>query len=113
MPGWGAKPAAAVLARYGSLEAIPAKASARDVPRLSGAPILAQTLRERWDEVQLYPSLARLRTVDDGIVIPQQAVGEPRWSGVPKSARETFCVGLGLEQYVSRPHRWEAAGAAH
>ena len=32
LPGWGAKSAAAVLRRYGSLEAIPARASDWDVP---------------------------------------------------------------------------------
>ena len=64
LPGWGAKSAAAVLARYGSLEAIPAKASAWDVKSLRGSPVLAATLRERWEEVLLYRSLARLRTAD-------------------------------------------------
>ncbi len=54
LPGWGAKSAAAVLARYGSLEEIPAKSSAWDVKSLRGAPVLAATLRERWDEVLLY-----------------------------------------------------------
>jgi 5'-3' exonuclease len=106
LPGWGAKSAAAVLARYGSLEAIPPRASAWDVKSLRGAPVLAQTLRERWDEVQLYRSLARLRTVDDGVVIPQQAVGELRWLGTPKAEWDVFCEGLGLAQYASRPHRW-------
>ena len=81
LPGWGAKSAAAVLARYGSLEAIPAKASAWDVKSLRGAPVLAATLRERWDEVQLYRSLARLRTTEDGVDIPQQSVDELRWRG--------------------------------
>jgi 5'-3' exonuclease len=106
LPGWGAKSAAAVLARYGSLEAIPAKASAWDVKSLRGAPILAQTLRERWDEVLLYRSLARLRTTSDGVVIPQQTVEELRWLGVPRTAWTTFCAGLGLPQYAGRPHRW-------
>ncbi len=36
LPGWGAKSAAAVLARYGSIEAIPVKASAWDVKSLRG-----------------------------------------------------------------------------
>ena len=109
LPGWGAKSAAAVLARYGSLEAIPAKASAWDVKSLRGAPVLAQTLRERWDEVQLYRSLARLRTTADGVVIPQQSVEELRWLGTPKAEWHALCARLGLPQYAGRPHRWISA----
>lgn len=106
LPGWGAKSAAAVLARYGSLEAIPPRASAWDVKSLRGAPLLAATLRERWDEVQLYRSLARLRTTADGVAIPQERVDELRWRGTPKAGWESFCDGLGLKQFAGRPHRW-------
>jgi 5'-3' exonuclease len=108
LPGWGAKSAAAVLARYGSLEAIPAKASAWDVKSLRGAPVLAATLRERWDEVLLYRSLARLRTTEDGVEIPQRHVDDLRWEGTPKRAWEELCVEWGLPQYAGRPHRWLA-----
>jgi 5'-3' exonuclease len=110
LPGWGAKSAAAVLARYGSLEAIPPKASAWDVKSLRGAIVLAQTLRERWDEVLLYRSLARLRTTDDGVVIPQQAVAELHWGGTPRAGWDAFCAAQGLPQYASRPHRWATPG---
>jgi 5'-3' exonuclease len=106
LPGWGAKSAAAVLARYGTLEAIPAKASAWDVPSLRGGVALAATLRERWDEVMLYRSLARLRTADDGVEIPQQSIDELRWRGTPREPWQAFCVSLGLDQYAGRPHRW-------
>jgi 5'-3' exonuclease len=108
LPGWGAKSAAAVLARYGSLEQIPEKASAWDVKSLRGGPVLAATLRERWDEVQLYRSLARLRTADDGVDIPQKTVDELRWRGTPQAEWEAFCAKSGLPQYVARPHRWMA-----
>jgi 5'-3' exonuclease len=108
LPGWGAKSAAAVLARYGSLEEIPAKASAWDVKSLRGAPVLAATLRERWDEVLLYRSLARLRTADDGVEIPQQHVDELRWAGTPRRGWEALCASLGLDQFAGRPHRWLA-----
>jgi 5'-3' exonuclease len=107
LPGWGAKSAAAVLARYGSLEAIPAKASAWDVASLRGAPVLAATLRERWDEVQLYRSLARLRTVEDGVEIPQRSVGELEWQGTPRAGWDAFCDEWGLDDARrGRPHRW-------
>jgi 5'-3' exonuclease len=109
LPGWGAKSAAAVLARYGSLEAIPEKASAWDVKSLRGGPVLAATLRERWEEVQLYRSLARLRTVDDGVEIPQRSVAELEWQGTPRPGWEAFCEQWGLPQYAGRPHRWAGA----
>jgi 5'-3' exonuclease len=106
LPGWGAKSAAAVLARYGSLEAIPAKASAWDVKSLRGAPVLAQTLRDRWDEVLLFRSLARLRTSEDGVDIPQRSVEELHWLGAPRAAWTAFCETWGLPQYAGRPHRF-------
>jgi 5'-3' exonuclease len=107
LPGWGAKSAAAVLARYGSLEEIPAKASAWDVKSLRGAPVLAATLRERWDEVLLYRSLARLRTADDGVEIPQERVDELRWRGSPRAGWEAFCDEWGLDAQRTRPHLWQ------
>jgi 5'-3' exonuclease len=115
LPGWGAKSAAAVLARYGSLEEIPAKASAWDVKSLRGGPVLAATLRERWDEVMIYRSLARLRTADDGVEIPQQDIDELRWRGTPRGEWQALCASLGLDQYASRPHRWleEASSIGH
>ena len=112
LPGWGAKSAAAVLMRYGSLEGIPPKASAWDVRSLRGGPVLAQTLRERWDEVQLYRSLARLRTTADGVVIPQQTVDELQWTGAPRGTWVALCERIGLPQYATRPHRWQRIGVA-
>ena len=106
LPGWGAKSAAAVLARYGSLEAIPARASAWDVKSLRGGPVLAATLQERKDEVLLYRSLARLRTAEDGVDIPQATVAELEWHGVERAGWDAFCVRWGLESQRGRPHRW-------
>jgi len=108
LPGWGAKSASGVLFRYGSLEAIPEQASAWDVPSVRGAKAvsLAATLREGWDDVQLYRSLARLRTTADGVAIPQRGVEELRWHGTPRADWEAFCERWGLPQYAGRPHRW-------
>jgi 5'-3' exonuclease len=61
LPGWGAKSAAAVLAAYRHLDAIPADASAWSVqPR--GAAKLAATLAEGRDLAALFLDLATLRT---------------------------------------------------
>jgi hypothetical protein len=68
--------------------------------------VLAATLRERWDEVQLYRSLARLRTAEDGVDIPERAVDELRWRGTPRAGWEAFTATWGLPQYAARPHRW-------
>ena len=106
LPGWGAKSAAAVLFRYEHLEDIPEKASRWDVRSLRGAPVLAATLREHWDEALLYRSLARLRSVEDGVVIPQGSASELRWDGTPRAKWEAFCDRWGLDRLRSRPHRW-------
>ena len=106
LPGWGAKSAAAVLAVYGSLEKIPQQASKWEVPSLRGAPVLAATLRDHWDEAQLYRSLARLRTADDGVEIAQKSAGELEWQGAPRAIWEAFCDNWGLTRLRDRPHRW-------
>jgi 5'-3' exonuclease len=106
LPGWGAKSAAAVLAVYGSLEGIPQRASHWEVPSLRGAPVLAATLREQWDDAMLYRDLARLRTTADGVPIAQASATELRWDGAPRERWEGFCDEWGLARLRSRPHRW-------
>ena len=61
LPGWGAKSTAAVLARFGRLEAIPDDAADWHV-NASGAGSLARTLREQRDRAFLFRDLATLRT---------------------------------------------------
>ncbi|HSO30782.1 MAG TPA: 5'-3' exonuclease H3TH domain-containing protein [Candidatus Sulfomarinibacteraceae bacterium] len=109
LPGWGAKSAAAVLARYDHLEGIPEKAPRWEVPSLRGGPVLAATLRQHWGEAILYRSLARLRTTDDGVVIPQGSANELHWQGAPRVRWEAFCDHWGLPRLRARPHRWRSA----
>jgi 5'-3' exonuclease len=108
LPGWGARSASSVLARYGRLEDIPARASAWEVPGLRGAVGLAASLQQHQDEVQLYRSLARLRTASDGVEIPQQSPDELRWLGAPRARWQAFCDRWGLDRLAERPHRWAA-----
>jgi 5'-3' exonuclease len=61
VPRWGAKSAAALLARYGRLEAIPEWERDWDVS-VRGASALAESLRAHRQEVGLYRTLAKLRT---------------------------------------------------
>ena len=102
LPGWGAKSAAAVLARYGSLEAIPRRASEWDVP-VRSAITLAAVLADHWEEAILYRTLARLRT---DAPLPQIHADELRWTGAPRDEYRAFCDEIGLPRLLRRPHRW-------
>jgi 5'-3' exonuclease len=102
LPGWGAKSAAAVLRRYGSIDEVPERASRWDVG-VSGAPRLAATLVEQRAAVLLYRELARLRL---DAPVPEADPDQLRWGGVPRARWEAFCDRWGLERLRSRPHRW-------
>ena len=76
LPGWGAKSAAAILTKFGHIEAIP-----RDWrewrANVSSASILAETLWRERERALLFRTLAQLRTD-----IPLfQDVDELRWRG--------------------------------
>jgi 5'-3' exonuclease len=74
--GWGAKSAAAVLARYGHLEAIPDHAGQWDVPGLRNAAKLSHALRAEFELALLFRRIATVETdVDVG------AVDEWAWRG--------------------------------
>ena len=79
------------------------------MPSLRGAPVLAATLRDHWDEAMLYRDLARLRTTADGVPIAQKTAEELRWDGAPRERWEAFCDEWGLARLRSRPHRWAEA----
>jgi 5'-3' exonuclease len=76
LPGWGAKSAAAILARFGHLEAIPEDWRLWHV-NVMGAGTLAKTLARERDRAVLFRTLATLRT--DVPVF--SAVDELRWNG--------------------------------
>jgi 5'-3' exonuclease len=109
LPGWGERSAAAVLARYRTLEAIPVNGSEWDVPGVRGAVTLAATLREQMADALLYRDLARLRTVDDGVSIPETDVEELHWAGARRERWEALCDELGLPRLRARPHRWRTS----
>jgi 5'-3' exonuclease len=101
LPGWGSKSAAAVLARWGSLEAIPDSPLDWDVP-LRNASRLAATLQQQRDDAVLYRHLARLKT-DAAITGDLDAL---EWGGVPREAFLSLCDELGFETVRQRVHRW-------
>jgi 5'-3' exonuclease len=76
LPGWGVKSAAAVLAKFGHLENIPADHRAWSV-NAANAAALARTLSQEKDRAFLFRDLATLRTD-----IPLfTSVDELRWNG--------------------------------
>ncbi len=76
LPGWGAKSAAAVLARYVHLEHVPDASGQWDVPGLRGAPNLARTLSEQRELAYLF---RRIATVECDV--PVGAVDDWEWRG--------------------------------
>jgi 5'-3' exonuclease len=76
LPGWGAKSAAAVLARYSHLEQIPKLAMEWDVS-VRGVLRLATTLTEQHEQALLFRELATLR-FDAPIAADVDAL---RWTG--------------------------------
>jgi 5'-3' exonuclease len=101
LPGFGAKTAAALLARFGRLEDIP------DDPRgwppsVRGADRLARVLAASRPEVLLYRQLTRL-TMD---VPLEESLEDLRWRGVPRAAFEAWCAQMGTNELRTRPHKW-------
>jgi 5'-3' exonuclease len=85
LPGWGARSAAAVLARYGHIEQIPDSPAAWAVP-LRNRPALAATLRAERGHALLFKDLATLRV--DRSLLPD--VDGLRWRG-PTEAFAEVC----------------------
>jgi len=102
LPGWGVRSAAAVLARWGSLDRVPENASAWDLPvPLRNAPRLAATLRDLRGEALLYRQLARLRTD----VPLRESLTDLEWRGAPRATFMAISEELGLDA-PRRVHRW-------
>jgi len=101
LPGWGSKSAAAVLARFERLEAIPDSPLEWDVP-LRNAVRLAATLREQQDEALLYRRLATLNR-DAAITGDLDSLA---WAGVPRPTFLALCDELGFDRIRERVHRW-------
>src|SRR5918993_551507 len=74
--GWGAKSAAAVLARYGHLEDIPPSAGQWDVPGLRGAAKLSSALRADFDLALLFRRIATVQ-----LDVEVGTVDDWRWTG--------------------------------
>ena len=101
LPGWGSKSAAAVLARFGHLEAIPASPLEWEVP-LRNAVRLAATLEQQRADAFLYRTLATLNR-DAAIAGDLDSLA---WRGVPRAEFIALCDELGFDRIRERVHRW-------
>jgi 5'-3' exonuclease len=106
LPGWGAKSAAAVLARFGHLEDIPASVLDWQLD-IRNASRLSATLEQRRDEVLLYRTLARLNR-DSAIEKETPTLDDLEWHGVPRERFLALCEELGFDTVRERVHRWAA-----
>jgi 5'-3' exonuclease len=95
LPGWGAKSAALVLARYGHLENIPSAAGQWDVAGLRGAAKLSATLQAQLADALLF---RRIATVDTDIDVG--TVDGWRWRG-PTDDFAAIATELGAPDLVT------------
>ena len=100
VPGFGAKTAAALLAEYETVEAIPARSAHWSV-KLRGAMRLAATLEGMREEVALYKHLA---TLAEDVPVPQ-SLADLRWTGARRS--ELDRIGRELGGLAMRPSRYQ------
>ena len=99
LPGWGAKSASAVLARYGHIEDIPAAAGQWDVPGLRGAAKLSATLQAQLAEALLFREIATVVTdIDVG------AVDDWQWRG-PTAELAAVAAEIDAPELVSYAER--------
>jgi 5'-3' exonuclease len=101
VPGWGTKSAAALLQRYGVLDAIPLDHTLWDVT-VRGAASLAASLRDMHPEALLCRDLSRLRTD-----LPvHHSLDQLEWPGADRAKVASVVDVLGDDTPVGRIRRW-------
>lgn len=103
LAGFGAKSAATVLSRWGTIERIPDDAAAWDV-KVTGAPRLAATLAREREDALLYKKLATLITD----VPLAESLDDLEFRGVPRQSFDTLCDQLASQDLRTRPIRFRA-----
>jgi 5'-3' exonuclease len=106
LPGWGAKSAAAVLAKFGHLDRIPASVLEWELD-IRNASRLSMTLEQQRADALLYRRLATLNR-DARIDDVTGTLDELAWSGVPRAEFVGLCDDLGFDTVRERVHRWAA-----
>ena len=110
LPGWGAKSASAVLAKWGTIDRIPASSGDWELPGLRGAEKLARALQ---DNIELAFLFRRIATVE--LDVPVGVVDDWHWSG-PTPRFAEVCRSLDAERLVQRANKLAAnrpAGRSH
>lgn len=100
VPGWGAKLASQVLARFGHIEDIPQDTETWGFGA-ARALKLAQSLELHRDEARLFKVLATLRT---DVPITEQAA-DLKWRGA-RAELKNLCGDMDSEGVLSRVPRW-------
>ena len=103
IPGWGAKSASAVLARYKHMEKIPDDPGKWVVDSISAgrAASLAESLSQRREDALLYKQLA---TVREDVPLAEK-LNDLKWQGAYRRLKE-LCHAVGDERIPERIPRW-------
>jgi 5'-3' exonuclease len=103
LPGWGAKSAATVLARFGHLDDIPPSVLDWELD-IRNASRLSATLQEQRPAAVLYRTLATLNR--DSALTGTGTLDDLEWKGVPRDRFVALCEELGFDTVRERVHRW-------
>jgi 5'-3' exonuclease len=103
LPGWGAKSAAGVLAKFEHLESIPKQVSQWQIKGMAPgrAANLSVSLEVHREEAMLYRKLATLRTD----VPLSETLGDLVWKGALPQLKQ-LCTELGDNSIAERVTRW-------
>ena len=99
LPGWGAKSTSAVLAKFGSIDAIPRSSGDWGLPALRGAEKLARTLSDQLADALLFRTIASV-----ALDVPVGTVDEWRRQG-PTVSFASFAAQLGAPDLAARAVR--------
>lgn len=99
LPGWGAKGAATVLSRWGTIEQIPSSSKEWELPGLRGAEKLARTLQDQLADALLFKVIATV-----ALDVPVGAVDDWRWAG-PTPEFRALVEALGAPQLADKAER--------
>ena len=102
IPSWGAKSSAALLSKYGHIEAIPEDISEWEMTA-GRARRLAENLAEHVDQAQLYSQLTTLR-MDVSL---EEGVADLEWQGAREELKP-FCEELGVNHIADRVPSWNS-----
>jgi 5'-3' exonuclease len=97
IPRWGAKSAATLLRRFGTIDAIPSDPARWDVT-VRGAAALAAALNPAREAAALYKKLATLRR---DVPLPQ-SLDDLRWRSVDREALSALCGEISDARFLQR-----------